>query len=111
MSSERMKMPLSQAVYYLKTELMPQLRKDLEANPGSRDLQRQISLVQDKLREYKNTTFRSRATPINLEKGFYTDWLNQYTTDGELLVTVSIPVKYSSGTNLDSYENNIRLDF
>ncbi len=73
LSSERMKMPLSQAVYYLETELMPQLQKDLEANPGSRDLQRQISLIQDKLREYKNITFRSRATPINLEKGFYTD--------------------------------------
>jgi hypothetical protein len=110
LSSERMKMPLSQAVYYLETELMPQLQKDLEANPGSRDLQRQISLIQDKLREYKNITFRSRATPINLEKGFYTDWLSQYTADGELLVTVSIPVKYKSGTNLDRLREMVQTE-
>lgn len=110
LSSDRMKMPLSQAVYYLETELMPRLRKDLEANPGSRDLQRQISLVQDKLREYKSITFRSRATPINLEKGFYTDWLSQYTADGELLVTVSIPVKYKSGTNLDRLREMVQTE-
>jgi hypothetical protein len=109
-SSERMKMPLSQAVHYLETELMPQLRKDLEANPGSRDLQRRISLIQDKLREYKNITFRSRATPINLEKGFYTDWLTQYTADGELLVTISLPVKYKSGTNLDRLREMVQTE-
>jgi hypothetical protein len=110
LSSERMKMPLSQAVYYLETELLPQLENDLEANPGSQDLQRQISLVQDKLREYKNISFRSRATPINLEKGFYTDWLSQYTVDGELLVTVSIPVKYKSGTNLDRLKEMVQTE-
>ena len=110
LSSERMKMPLSQAVYYLETELLPRLQKDLQADPGSRGLQKEISLVQDKLREYKSITFRSRATPINLEKGFYTDWLSQYTADGELLVTVSIPVRYKSGTNLDRLKEMVQTE-
>jgi len=110
LSSERMKMPLSQAVYYLETELLPRLQKDLQADPGSRGLQKEISLVQDKLREYKSISFRSRATPINLEKGFYTDWLSQYTADGELLVTVSIPVRYKSGTNLDRLKEMVQTE-
>lgn len=108
--SDRMKMPLSQAVLYLETELLPRLQKDLQTNPGSRELQQQISLVQDELTEYKSITFRSRATPINLEKGFYTDWLSQYTADGEYLVNVSIPVHYKSGTNLDRLKEMVQTE-
>jgi hypothetical protein len=111
LSSQRMKMPLSQGIYYLETEVLPQLQNALEQNPGSRSIQRQIALVQDRLREYKNITFRTRATPINLEKGFYTDWLSQYTADGELLVTVPIGVKYKSGTNLDRLREMVQTEF
>jgi len=111
LSSQRMKMPLSQGIYYLETEVLPQLQNALEQNPGSRSIQKQIALVQDRLREYKNITFRTRATPINLEKGFYTDWLSQYTADGELLVTVPIGVKYKSGTNLDRLREMVQTEF
>jgi len=111
LSSKRMKMPLSQGIYYLETEVLPQLQDALEQNPGSRGIQRQISLVRDRLREFKNITFRTRATPINLEKGFYTDWLSQYTDEGELLVTVPIGLTYKSGTNLDRLREMVQTEF
>jgi hypothetical protein len=111
LSSQRMKMPLSQGIYYLETEILPKLQNALEQNPGNRSLQRQISMVRDRLREYKNITFRTRATPINLEKGFYTDWLSQYTADGELLVTVPVGVTFKSGTNLDRLRESVQTEF
>jgi hypothetical protein len=111
LSSQRMKMPLSQGIYYLETEVLPRLQNALEQNPGSPGIQRQIALVRDRLREYRSITFRIRATPINLEKGFYTDWLNQYTADGELLVTVPIGVTYNSGTNLDRLREIVQTEF
>ena len=111
LSSERMKMPLSQGIYYLETELLPRLQNALELNPGSRSIQRQISIVQERLREYRNITFRTRATPINLEKGFYTDWLSQYTAEGELLITVPVGVQYKSGTNLDRLQEMVQTEF
>ena len=111
LSSQRMKMPLSQGIRYLETEVLPQLQNALEQNPGSRVIQRQIAVVRDRLWEYKNITFRSRATPINLERGFYTDWLSQYTTEGELLVTVPIGVKFKSGTNLDRLREMVQTEF
>jgi hypothetical protein len=110
LSSQRMKMPLSQGIHYLESEVLPLLQQALEQNPGSRSLQRQIFLAQDRLREYKNTKFRTRATPIILEKGFYTDWLNQYTADGELLVTVPVGVTFKSGTNLDRFRELVQTE-
>ena len=110
LSSERMKMPLSQAIHYLENELLPRLQQELEQNPGSRVIQKQIDAVWNKLTEYGSLTFRTRATPINLEHGFYTDWLTQYSADGELLVTVSIPVKYSSGTNLERMREMVQVE-
>ncbi len=110
LSAERMKMPLSQAIHYLENEVLPGLHRQLEGQPGNRDLQRRMALVMDKLREYKSITLRPRATPINLEKGFYTDWLSQYTADGELLVTVSLPVIFRSGTNLDRMRELVQTE-
>ena len=106
--SERMKMPLSQAVYYLESELLPHLRAQLEQDPGNRLLQRRERVVQERLREYKGIRWTPRATPINLERGFYTDWLSHYTADGELLVTVELPVQFLSGTNLDRLQEQVR---
>ena len=111
LSSQQMKMPLSQGIYYLETEVLPRLDAALEQNPGNPGVQRQIALVQARVREYKSITFRTRATPINLEKGFYTDWLNQYTAEGELLVTVPIGVTYNSGTNLDRLREIVQTEF
>ena len=110
LSAERMKMPLSQAIHYLENEVLPGLHQQLEEQPGNRELQGRAALVRDKLREYKSITLRPRATPINLEKGFYTDWISQYTADGELLVTVSLPVTFRSGTNLDRMRELVQTE-
>jgi hypothetical protein len=110
LTSERMKMPLSQAILYLESEVLPELQEELRKNPGSRNIQRQIASVRDRLREYRGITFRLRATPINLEKGFYTDWLSQYTAEGELLVTVPLAVRYGSGTNLDRLREMVQTE-
>jgi hypothetical protein len=111
LSSERMRMPLSQGIHYLETLVLPQLREALRKNPGSRSIQERIAQVDERLREYKSVTLRSRATPINLEQGFYTEWLSQYTADGELLVSVPIEVFYGSGTNLDRFREMVRTEF
>jgi len=99
--SERMKMPMSQAIYYLENELLPRIEEELIREPADPFLQRRKAIVQEKIQEYRSVRFLPRATPLNLEKGFYTDWLSQYTADGELLVTVDVPVEMLSGTNLD----------
>jgi len=98
--AEKMKMPLSQAIHYLQEELLPQLERELAARPGDPALLRQLRLSQERLREYRGIKMTPRATPINLGQGFYTDWLTQYTTDGELLVSINLPVQFGSGNNL-----------
>ncbi|MBN2553310.1 MAG: hypothetical protein JXB06_11105 [Spirochaetales bacterium] len=110
LSSQRMTMPLSQAIYYLENEVLPRLERDLNENPGSRVIQHRIVQVQERLREYRSITFRTRATPINLERGFYTDWLSRYTAEGELLVTVPIAVQFGSGTNLDRLREMVQTE-
>ena len=109
-SSQRMTMPLSQAVYYLENEVLPRLERDLNENPGSRVIQQQILRVRERLEEYRSITFRTRATPINLERGFYTDWMSRYTAEGELLVTVPIAVQLGSGTNLDRLQEMVKTE-
>jgi len=108
LSSQRMKMPLSQAVYYLEHELLPHLESEVERDPGNPLLERRLKLARDRLREYRNIRTIPRATPLNLEHGFYTDWLSHYTADGELLVTVDLPVQMRSGTNLDRLREYIQ---
>lgn len=98
--AQKMKMPLSQAIYYLEHEVVPGIEAALAASPGDGALIRRLRLTQERLREYRSITVRPRATPINLEQGFYTDWLTQYTTNGELLVSIDLPVRWNSGNNL-----------
>jgi len=99
--AEKIKMPLSQAIHYLETELLPRLEQEVAAAPGDRTALKGLRIAQERLREYRGIHMRPRATPINLEQGFYTDWLTQYTADGELLVSINLPVRFRSGTNLD----------
>jgi hypothetical protein len=108
LSSQRMKMPLSQAVYYLENELLPHLDAELSSDPGNPLLERRRTLARERLREYSSIHTIPRATPLNLEHGFYTDWYSHYTADGELLVTVELPVTMRSGTNLDRVREYIQ---
>ena len=108
--SERMRMPLSQAIHYYETEEEPRLREALAARPGDPELQRRLRLLEDKLREFRSIVLRPRSTPVNLEHGFYTDWYSGYTADGELLVSVALPVLSRSGTRLDRVRELVQAE-
>jgi len=110
-TSEKIKMPLSQALLYYKDELLPKLKKNLREEPGNIFLQQQINSIERRIEEYKRLKFIPRSTPIVMEKGFYTDWISSYTQNGELLVNVPIPAKFSSKTNTDRVMELVRMDF
>jgi hypothetical protein len=109
-SSPRMKLPLSQAVFYIECELLPELEKRREADPGNHSLQEEIRETRDRLEDYRKLRFFPRSTPVLLEKGYYTEGMTGYTTDGEMLVPIPVPVSFRSGTNADRMMELVRMD-
>jgi hypothetical protein len=109
-SSRSMKLPLTQAIFYMENELLPELEKKLEASPGSGTLQEEIRGVRERVEEYRKLRFFPRSTPVLLEKGYYTEGITGYTADGEMLVPIPMAVTYRSGTNLDRIMEQVRMD-
>jgi hypothetical protein len=109
-SSERMRLPLSQAVLYLETELLPELDRQLTLNPADPLLQSGRRSMAEKLAELRKMKFIPRSTPIVIERDFYTEWWSGYTADGELLVSVPLPVSFRSGTNLDRLKELVQAE-
>jgi len=110
-SSRNMKLPLSQAIFYMENELVPGLKKKLEESPGNSLLQEEIRRLGEKVEEYRKLRFFPRSAPVlPLEKGYYTEGITGYTADGEMLVPVPIPVSFRSGTNLDRIMELVRMD-
>ena len=101
-------MPLSQAIYYLEEELLPELRALLEAAPGDRGLQHQIISTERKVAGYKQLKYIPRSAPLVPEKGYHDRVMTGYTDEGEMLVTVQMPVRYRSGTNLDRIQELVQ---
>jgi len=108
--SEKIQLPLSQAVHYIEEQVLPSLRKMLAENPGSRQLQERIAGLEKRVQEYRRLKFFPRSTPVLLEHNFYTDGLSGYTADGELLVTVSVPVEFRSGTNVTRVQTMVQAE-
>jgi len=104
-SSEKMRLPLSQAIHYLENQLLPALERELAAEPGDRALQQRLQAERERFEAYRRLRFAPRSTPINIEQGFYTEWWSEFTAEGELLVSVPLAVQYRSGTNLDRLQN------
>jgi hypothetical protein len=109
-SSRNMKLPLSQAIFYMENELIPDLQRKLAESPGSRLLQEEIQNVQERAEDYKRLRFFPRSTPVLLEKGYYSEGMTGYTADGEMLVPVPLAVSFRSGTNLDRKMELVRMD-
>ncbi len=109
-SSSYMKMPLSQAVFYMDHELIPELEKELAETPGDPDLQERIRQLRERAEYYRKLRFFPRSTPVLLEKGYYTEGMTGYTADGEMLVPVPMAVSFRSGTNLDRMMELVRMD-
>ena len=109
-SSDKIKLPLSQAIHYYEHERIPELESSLKANPGDPEIQKKIEHLRERVTEYKKLVFFPRSIPIVAPRGFYTEGLTQYTEDGELLVEVALPVKWKSGTNLDRQQELVKDD-
>jgi hypothetical protein len=109
-SSRNMKMPLTQAIFYLENEALPDLEQRLSLDPGNATLQEEIRRAREKVEAYRKLRFFPRSTPVLLEKGYYTEGITGYTVDGEMLVTVPLPVSFRSGTNLDRIMELVRMD-
>ena len=109
-SSRNMKLPLSQAIFYMENELLPELQGKLVDAPGTRSLQEEIERVRQRVEDYKKLRFFPRSTPVLLEKGYYTEGMTGYTADGEMLVPIPLPVTTRSGTNLDRKMELVRMD-
>lgn len=109
-SSQKMKLPVSQAVLYMEEEALPQLRKKLEESPGDGLLQKEIRGMERTLEEYRKLRFFPRSVPVLLEQGYYTEGLTTYAANGEMLVPIPVPVSMRSGTNLDRRMELVRME-
>jgi len=79
-------------------------------SPGSTALQDEIRRLRERVEDYRKLRFFPRSTPVLLEKGYYTEGMTGYTTDGEMLVPIPLPVSFRSGTNLDRIMELVRMD-
>jgi hypothetical protein len=109
-TSKRMRMPLSQAIFYLENELLPQMKRELEKSPGDARLQKKIYETEKSIKVFKQLKFIPRSSPVFPEKGYFTHGLSGYTDDGELLVTLHIPVTIKSGTNIERMLQMVKSD-
>jgi len=110
-SAPAMRLPLSQAIHYMESELLPDLERRLAAEPGHSGLQEEIRKVRIQLEQYRNMRVLPRAAPVlPLAKGLYTEAMTAFTQDGEVLVSIPIAVSFRSGTNLDRKMELVRMD-
>ncbi len=109
-SSQRMLLPLSQAIEYLEHEVLEKLHEGLSASPGDPDIQREIRRVEEKVAGYRRLRFFPRTESVLLELGFQTATMTSYSADGEMLVAVDEPVNWRSGTNLDRQMEVVRAE-
>ncbi len=109
-SSDHVTLPLSQAVLYLETEVLPDLARRLAESPGDPALQEEIRSTERRIEECRRLRFFPRSTPVLLEQGFHTGGMTGYNADGEMLVRIALPVQFRSGTNLDRRMELVRAD-
>jgi hypothetical protein len=100
-TSEKLKLPISQAAFYLENEVLPDLKTELEQSPGDPILQAQIQNVTEQVETLNKMKYFPRSIPVFPEKGFYTEGMTSYTAEGELVINVRIPTSYKSGTKLN----------
>ena len=108
--SEKITMPLSQAILYYEEEILPMLEEMLEETPGDGILQQRISEVKRKIDGYKKITVTPRSQPIVMPKDYYTEGITGYTPDGEPLISVALPVTFNSKTNLDRMQELVKYE-
>lgn len=112
--ADKIRMPLSQAIHFYEEELLPELERRLRDSPGDSEIQKQIESVERRVKEYRQLRFVPRSTPgstpIIVGKDFYTSSISEYTADGELMVSVDLPVAFNSGSNLERIQELVQAD-
>ncbi|MBT3273684.1 MAG: hypothetical protein HN368_11045 [Spirochaetales bacterium] len=108
--SEKIVLPLSQAVVLIEEEMLPALEDKLAANPGDPELIRRKNRLIDQVADYKTSKFFPRARPATMEKDLFTAALAGYTASGEVLVTINLPSIQSSGNTYDHLLEHLRVE-
>ena len=108
LTAERIRLPLSQAILFLREEVLALLREQLAETPGDAELQARIADTEHYITQLERLRFIPRPTPLVIEHGYYTNAIGGYTADGELLVSVPLAVSYRSGTNLDRVRDMVK---
>ena len=110
--SDRMILPLSQAILFLEEELLPEIEKKLADLPGDPDLQRQRDSVIDQTNRLQTVKFFPRSRPLlpDASKDLITESLTSFTGHGEPLVSVKLPVVGDSGNTYDHLLEHIKAE-
>jgi hypothetical protein len=108
--SEKIKLPLSQAIFYYKNEVLPMLQEMLDKSPGDSTLQQGIDEVRERLGYLESISVSPRSKPLVLPKDYYTEGFLEYDSQGELLVPVALPVTFKSRTNLDRMQELVKFE-
>ena len=108
--SDKITLPLSQAVLLIEEEILPAVEAQLEANPGDPDLIKRIKKLNEQLADFKTTKFFPRARPHTMEKDLFTAALAGYTREGEVLVTLNLHTIQSSGNTYDHLLEHLRVE-
>jgi hypothetical protein len=108
--SDRMVLPLSQAVLMIEEEILPRTERLLEERPGDQDLIRKRNDLLEQLAEFKTAKFFPRARPHTIEKDLFTATLAGFTPEGEALVTLDLNTIQSSGNTYDHLIEHLKVE-
>ena len=108
--SDRMTLPLSQAVILIEEELLPAIESRLKEKPGDFDLIQKQRYLIDQLADFKTAKFFPRARPHTAETDLFTASLSGFTATGEALVTVDLKSIRSSGNTYDHLLEHLRVE-
>ena len=108
--SDRMVLPLSQAVLLIEDEILPALDKSLKKNPGDPALIARRNRLTGQLEDFKSAKFFPRARPHTIEKDLFTAALAGFTPEGEALVAVDVSTIQSSGNTYDHLLEHLRVE-
>lgn len=108
--SDRMVLPISQAILLIEDEVLPSVEKSLLENPGDPVLISRRNRLVDQLEDFKTTKFFPRARPHTMEKDLFTAALSGFTPQGESLVTVDVGTIQSSGNTYDHLLEHLRVE-
>lgn len=108
--SEKITLPLSQAVLLIEEEILPAVEEKLKESPGDPDLIKQKNKLEEQLADFRTTKFFPRARPHTMEKDLFTATLAGYTRDGEVLVTLNLSTIQSTGNTYDHLLEHLRVE-